>query len=247
MSWRESVARMVRLPEAPTAPPGEGSTIVFRAAPNFFRFRQILWILRQISGFIGLIFGVLFIRRLLHWEDLPELAGPVLIAGEVIAWVVWIAQVPLSWMVMRLDYELRWYIVTDRSLRIREGIMRVKEKTMAFANIQNIAIRQGPFQRLLGIADVEVRNAGGGSGSEAGAQGKAHLEPMHVGYFRGVDNAEAIRDILREGVRTQRDAGLGDPDEEVPDHAGDADALEPALEILANLKAARAALQAGST
>jgi hypothetical protein len=36
---------------------------------------------------------------------------------------------------------------------------------------------------------------------------------MHVAYFRGVDNAEAIRDLLREGVRRQRDAGLGDPDE----------------------------------
>jgi uncharacterized membrane protein YdbT with pleckstrin-like domain len=103
-------------------------------------------------------------------------------------------------------------LVSDRAIRIREGITTIREKTVALANIQNIAIRQGPLQRFLGIADVEVNTAGGGGAGE-GQKKKGPSEPMHVAYFRGVDNAEAIRDLLREGVRRQRDAGLGDPDE----------------------------------
>jgi uncharacterized membrane protein YdbT with pleckstrin-like domain len=123
-------------------------------------------------------------------------------------------------------------MLTDRAIRIREGIATVREKTIALANIQNIAIRQGPLQRFLGIADVEVKTAGGGGQSAEMEGGRKHGDPMHVGYFRGVDNAEEIRDLLREGVRRQRDAGLGDPDEPV-DHG-----LAPAIEDL--LREARA-------
>ena len=199
-----------------------------------------MWIVRQISAVIGLLFGLMFIRGLTN-ADLPFAVPRMVMVFEVLAWIFFVIQLPFSWGVMILDYEMRWYIMTDRSLRIREGILRVKEKTMAFANIQNIAIRQGPIQRLLSVADVEVRNAGGGSGSsDQHKQGTA--EPMHVGYFRGVSNAEEIRDLLREGVRRQRDAGLGDPDEPEPS-AQPAGAVAAAAELLAEMRAARAAAE----
>ena len=62
-----------------------------------------------------------------------------------------------------------------------------------------------------------------------------HSEPMHVAYFRGVDNADEIRDLLREGVRLQRDAGLGDPDEPAPD----TDVHAAMTELLAEARALR--------
>jgi uncharacterized membrane protein YdbT with pleckstrin-like domain len=111
-------------------------------------------------------------------------------------------------------------MLSDRAIRIREGIVTVREKTIALANVQNIAIRQGPLQRALGIADVEVKTAGGGSSESEGKKGGS--EPMHVAYFRGVDNAEEIRDLVREGVRVQKNAGLGDPDEVEPATGEDA-------------------------
>lgn len=56
-------------------------------------------------------------------------------------------------------------------------------------------------------------------------------------YFRGVDNAEAIRDIVREGVRRQKDSGLGDPDEPVhAPHSG-------AEELLAEARLTRQMLE----
>jgi uncharacterized membrane protein YdbT with pleckstrin-like domain len=147
----------------------------------------------------------------------------------------------VGWMLVYLDYELRWYMLSDRAIRIREGIVTVREKTMALANIQNISIKQGPLQRLLGIADVEVKTAGGGGQAGDSHKKGTHPEPMHVGYFRGVTNAEEIRDLVREGVRRQRDAGLGDPDE-VHAPVGEDDLPAAVAELLAQARALRAAV-----
>jgi uncharacterized membrane protein YdbT with pleckstrin-like domain len=113
--------------------------------------------------------------------------------------------------VLRLDYELRWYMVTDRSLRIRSGIWRVQEMTMSFANLQHITMSQGPLQRLLGIADVRVQSAGGGGGGADHSHGQHRS--LHTGFFHGVENAPEIRDLILERLRQFRETGLGDPDE----------------------------------
>jgi membrane protein YdbS with pleckstrin-like domain len=178
----------------------------------------------QAACLVGLFVAVLY---------LPQHAIALLIL------LVYFLQFFYSLAVLRLDYEMRWYMVSDRAIRIREGILSVREKTIALANIQNIGIRQGPLQRILGIADVEVRTAGGGSAASE-AQKKSIHEPMHIAYFRGVDNAETIRDLVREGVRRQRNTGLGDPDE----HHGDGlhDAVAMLLDEARKLRAVSAAL-----
>lgn len=223
MSLRESMLRALRVPPTPEPPPGSPPRI-FRAAPNFFKLRLLRWGVAQVLAVMGLLWAVNFIR----WVDTtktPDFVVWLLQAGEVFGWIAFAFEFVAGWMLVRFDYELRWYMLSDRAIRIREGITTIREKTIALANVQNIAIKQGPLQRWLGIADVEVKTAGGGGGtSDEGGGGKhsGGAEPMHVAYFRGVDNAGEIRDLVREGVRRQRDAGLGDPDE--PATPGDADA-----------------------
>jgi len=134
---------------------------------------------------------------------------------ETLAVLAFLAALPLTYAAVRLDYELRWYIVTDRSLRIRTGLFNLQEMTMSFANLQQVVVSQGPLQRLLGIADVQVRSAGGGGGEP---HQKRSNESGHVGVFHGVDNAAEIRDLILDRLRRFRAAGLGDPDE-----AGSAD------------------------
>ena len=158
---------------------------------------------------------------------MPKYVAWGMTIGEIFGAAVLLFEATLGWLLIKFDYELRWYMVSDRAIRIREGITTVREKTVALANIQNIAVRQGPLQRFLGIADVEVKTAGGGGSSSDMETKKSGSEPMHVAYFRGVDNAEEIRDLLREGVRRQRDAGLGDPDEVVQN-----DDVESAIALL---------------
>ena len=142
------------------------------------------------------------------------------------------ASLPLTYFKQRLDYEMRWYIVTDRSLRIRDGIWSVEELTMTFANIQQIRVAAGPLQYLFRLADVEVSTAGGGSGGP-------HSAKAHIAYFFGVDNAEEIRDLIVERLRLYRDSGLGDPDGRRHPHTDDEKAGQAALAVLAETRALR--------
>lgn len=211
MSWREVVLEVMRVPPTPTPPPGSPPR-TFRAAPNYFTLRLLRWSLGQLLAIIGLVAAIVIFNRYV-FPNMNRVVVWIFRIGEISGAIAIVFRALFGWMIVRLDYELRWYMLSDRSIRIREGIIAVREKTIALANIQNISVKQGPLERFLGIADVEVRTAGGGGGSTS-EPGKKHVaEPMHVAYFRGVDNADEIRDLLREGVRRQRDAGLGDPDE----------------------------------
>jgi len=142
----------------------------------------------------------------------PEGLLWLLTVAEGLSLVTFVVQIPVTYALRRLEYEQRWYIVTDRSLRLRSGVWQVREVTMSFANLQQITISQGPLQRLLGLADVRVQSAGGGGGATPGhPQGGG--DDAHLGYFRAVDNAEEIRDLITERLRRFRESGLGDPEE----------------------------------
>ena len=238
MSWRETTLRLLRVPSDPAPPPGSPPRL-FRAAPNYFNLRLIRWGVAQGLALTGVLWATMFIGYI-STKGIPRVFVWVMHAGEALAWIRFAFEFVAGWAIVRLDYELRWYMLSDRAIRIREGITTVREKTIALANVQNISVIQGPLQRFLGIADVEVKTAGGGGSSTEGEKKKGG-EPMHVAYFRGVDNAEEIRDVVREGVRLQRSAGLGDPDEH---HAASTqgDAVAAAAELLAEARALRASV-----
>lgn len=210
----ESVERwiehLLRVPPDPEAPFGAGNSVqVFRAARGFFYHRLLGWALRQVILLLSIGIGLLSYRFTAS-ESVP--GGQTFWLFELITVSLLILQIPMSFLTIALDFRYRWYIVTDRSLRIREGVWRVQERTMTFSNIQNLSIRQGPVQRLFGIADLEVRTAGGGD-SMAGQKPAAATDNLHIGYFRGVANPEEIRDIILRRLRTLRASGLGDPDD----------------------------------
>jgi len=196
----ELVARILRVPPAPDAPPGdEGATRVFRASSRYYYYRLAAWAARQALVLTALFSAATSLSKVGLSEVVSTIGIPVLVIELLI-----------SYAAVRLDYEKRWYLVTNRSLRIREGVMRVSEITISFANIQNVSISQGPIQRLLGISDLRVDTAGGGGMVAMAAQSDA---VMHTAFFRGVDNAERIRELIQEQLRGHKDSGLGDPDD----------------------------------
>jgi hypothetical protein len=237
MSLRLQLLRFLRVPAAPSAPSGDEDVRIFRAAPNFFRYRMLHWAVKNCGAVIGLLIGIGMLRSVPGWLGGRIELGPITLSESLLsalfllleggAIVGFIVQALWSLALLRLDFEQRWYIVSDRSLRIREGLVRLHEKTMTFANIQHVTIRQGPLQRLLRIADLQVRTAGGGGGSSSEEDGPKK-DDLHVAYFRGVADAERIRDAIRERLRKHRDAGLGDPD----DHGA-----APDVRVLASLPA----------
>jgi len=185
--------------------------------------------------------------------DTPEIVGwlgggRLFLLIEMVGLAVLVVQAPVTYAMVRLDYDMRWYIVTDRSLRIREGVASIREMTMTFANVQNLTIEQGPIQRLLRISDLRVRTAGGGSGGEDKEHGDKESHSMHVGYLRGVDEAEKIRDSILARLRQLKDSGLGDLDDasaaHAPATAGVASVLAAAREVLDEARALRGAVSA---
>lgn len=233
--------RLLKVPPRPPAPAGApGSERVFRAAPGFLRYQLLRWGIGQAGAAWVLFAGVLGVRFL------PEIPveiwyGPLGFLDDY-AWLelltvgIYLAQLAATLVGVVLDYRMRWYIVTDRSLRIREGIVRVREKTMSFANIQNLSQEQGPLQRLFGISDLQVRTAGGGESRQS--EGREKGDSMHEAYFRGVADAAEIRDLILGRLRRFRDAGLGDdPHREAAPAPESAHGTAAADELLAAARA----------
>ena len=214
-TFREWCERVLRIPEDPEPPPGdEARTQRFRAAPNYYKYLLGLWAVKTAAVFLVLV--TLEIGPLVALFELHEhkfLGALVIGLPQIIILCFFLGRL-FSVALVRLDFEKRWYLVTDRSLRLREGILHVREMTITFANIQNISISQGPLQRFLGIADLRVDTAGGSSPSHREHKGKA--PSLHTAFFRGVDNANAIRELIQKRLRELKDSGLGDHEETAP-------------------------------
>ena len=212
---KDLVLEVLRCPKTPPEPPAgsHASVQIFRAARSYLAYRLLHLFIGLVSVYIGLIAFALF--------ELPGLIaiivalGPVVlaIAGAIVVFII--AKAVFLYVVTRLDYDMRFYVITDRSLRIREGVLVIRETTLTFANIQNLRIEQGPIQRLFGIHDLVVETAGGGGGTSGrgGRSENAQTSPMHQGVFRGLKKPEELRDLIFSYLRSVRTSGLGDQDD----------------------------------
>ena len=95
-----------------------------------------------------------------------------------------------------------------------------------------------PIERLLRIANVRVKTAGGGAGK------KADLQGGHGGALRGIEDAEKLRDEILALLKAYRDAGLGDREDRPKAAPGAVSAalLERLRDVRDEVVALRAAL-----
>ena len=195
------LVRWFRVPEQPpTLPVMEGETILaFRPAPGYLRYLKFqFWILLTIVD-AGLLFlwGVIAIAAPIVAVLITPIALAAIIMPDIIAYLA-----------IHLRFDTTWYVLTDRSLRIRSGIWILRETTITFENVQNVSVDQGPLQRYFGIANVMLQTAGGGAtgGQEAG------ISFGHHGLLAGVDNAAEIRDLILNRLKRSKSAGVSDED-----------------------------------
>jgi len=228
----EKTLRLMKVPAEPKPPDGSaGSARVFRSGRNYYRWRLAVWFAANAGVLILLVALSFALAR-------PIKAGPPssrYIAGALMALLViaFLVSAFFTFLQQRMNYELRWYMVTDRCLRIRSGILNVHEITTTFANIQEVRLSSGPLQKLLGLADVEVHSAGGGS--------RRGSSDSHVAQLEGVDTAPEIRDFILDRLRQYRDSGLGEKDHSRPLACSDG-SQAAAQAILTEARALRAAL-----
>lgn len=209
------VLAVLKLPsEPPEEPAGTHESVqVFRASPRYLTYLLLQW---------GVVMGLVAAGTLVGATAAAiGLSGTrwgwVVAAIEIATVVLLAAKFALTYVTTRLNYELRWYIVTDRSLRIREGVFLLREVTLTFANVQNLNVTQGPLQRYFGISDLIVETAGGGSGMPHGQEG---LALAHHGVMRGIENAAEVREKIQALLRQYRKTGLGDPEERKEEGTG---------------------------
>jgi membrane protein YdbS with pleckstrin-like domain len=233
---------VLRVPTEPCVPYGAREIRTFRASPRYFLYKLLLWVLVQLGTATGLVIG--FVVLSIAMRNVSNgLVFSLFRWGEIFAWSTFVLLLPVRFAILRLGYEMHWYILSDRALRIRRGVVSLREKTMTYANIQQIAIRQNPLQRLFGISDVQVRSAGGGGG-EGEESGLG--ESLHEAWFRGVENGDEIVAALRQRVRIHRDSGLGDVDESPVPTAPPAAVFDAADELRRETHLLRRALAANA-
>lgn len=169
-----------------------------RPSPSFLAYKKFLF-------WIGLF--TLDIIFIVAWVVLLVLAP----FWGLITAPLWLALIVLpdliAYIVLHLAYDTTWYVLSDRSMRIRRGIWTIHETTITFENVQNVNIVQGPLQRWFGFANLSVSTAGGGSTTEVSTMGS------HSGWLEGIANAEELRQRILQ--KAQHNAGLGDELESV--------------------------------
>ncbi|MFQ5528263.1 MAG: PH domain-containing protein [Thermoanaerobaculia bacterium] len=262
---RERLLRFLRVPERPEPPPGAGDELeTFRATRGFFHYSILMWFPKQIAAFTGLLFSLSFFGAMggsdwdfidaAAWDRVMDKIGEadiglawlrfdltnIILFFEALAIGAFAAQLIFTGLFLKLSWELRWYMVGERSLRLRHGLWKVREQTMSVANIQNMIVRQGPLMRFFGFSDLEVHTAGGGSGGSSNEDPTQQKDSFHVGRFRGLENASVLRDKIRARIQVvqsgKREPMAVDTVDEPGDLAG------AAQELLGEARALRRAV-----
>jgi membrane protein YdbS with pleckstrin-like domain len=192
------LADWFRVPQdPPTLPVAPGGFVQhLRPAPEYLKYLKFFFWIALLPPDIGIFLGWFVISAAVPW------LGMVLLPVAVF-WAI--APDLVTYVALHLRYETTWYVITDRSLRIRRGIWVIHETTITFENVQNVRVTQGPMQRLFGISTLVVDTAGGG-----GERGKGETAKGHQGVIEGITDAERLRDLILQRLRASRTTGLGD-------------------------------------
>ena len=198
-----TLVHLFRVPvDPPTLPvPSGGSVQSFQPAEGFLKYLKF-W-----------FWSVLFMTDIGFTVAYVAVAIALCVKG---LWWVALLLFPVAFAIivlpdivvfigLHLRFDTTWYVMTDRSLRIRRGIWSIEEVTITFENVQNISLQQGPLQRHYGIANLMVETAGGSA-----PQGKHGQTMSHRGVIEGIADAKELRDRIMLRLRESKTAGLGD-------------------------------------
>ncbi|CAG1009042.1 hypothetical protein PHYC_03645 [Phycisphaerales bacterium] len=193
------LTRWFRVPSRPPELPAVGGhePVSIRPADAFLSYLKVLFVIGAIGPVLG--GGAAMVAMLIAVPWVGILLAPLIIAAVGLVLMT-------SWVGIHLRFDTQWYVLSDRSVRIRRGIWSIRETTITFENVQDITVLQGPLQRYFGVSDILLETAGGGT--PRGKEGQ-HISP-HAGFLQGLANAPEIKELIAARVRASRSAGLGD-------------------------------------
>jgi membrane protein YdbS with pleckstrin-like domain len=115
--------------------------------------RTVGWIVAGVVS-SGLAFG-LAIAAIAVWPRLGVLAAAVAAAAVIVAWLVWLAQ---RWPV--LDYARASYVLDERGIEIRRGVVWRRVINVPRSRVQHTDVSQGPLERSHGLGTLVIYTAG---------------------------------------------------------------------------------------
>ena len=221
------LTRWFRVPEhPPTLPAMPGEVLqAFRPSPDYLRYSMMFfWISTVI--YTGMV--------LVAWFAF-SVAFPLLGVGVLpVALLLIVVPTMVQYLSIHLSFDTTWYVLSQRSMRIRSGIWVIREATITFENIQNVTVESGPIERIFKIGNVVVDTAGGGGGQK-GPHGET-TENLHRGELAGVSNATEIRKLILSRLNVSKFGGLGDEHGE-GNHAWSSEQIAVLRDIRDSLKA----------
>jgi len=222
ISWLKPIfLPLLKLTFTPPRLP-EGTALVRHLKPSerWLSYRYLATLLGLGYQFALMVAGA--VALFVQGNDWAVALGLLLLIVEAFA-------VGLALVTTRVDFELRDYLVGDRSLRVAQGVMKREEVTLSYANIQNLEVTQGPIERIFGFKTLTISTAGADA---APGQSNSHLVTMV-----GLPDADALRELILNMLKQHRDSGLGDHHVAPPPAAG----IDPAR--LEQVRAAALALR----
>lgn len=179
----------------------EGSSLVRALKPSekWLAYRYLQTLFGFLNQFVGTgIATIALVAKLGKW-------------GLIVAFVIFAIQcfiIGLALVTTRVDFELRHYLVGDRSLRVAQGAWKREEVTLSYANVQNLEVTQGPLERVFGFKSLTI--------STAGADTTPGAENSHLVTLVGLEQADDLRALILGMLKQQRDSGLGDATHPLP-------------------------------
>lgn len=103
---------------------------------------------------------------------------------------------PVIYLPLWFKYRTLRYRFDDDGVSMSWGQFFQKETYLTYRRIQDIQVTRGLIQRRLGLADLQLQTASGGSGAEM--------------KIEGVCNPDRLRDFLYERMRGAQGGGPGE-------------------------------------
>ena len=84
--------------------------------------------------------------------------------GQLIAGIlssIWLLWATISFVLVKKGYKIRGYILREKDIIHRQGVIFRSQTTIPFNRVQHCEISQGPIQRLFNLYTLQIFTAGG--------------------------------------------------------------------------------------
>ena len=101
----------------------------------------------------------------------------------------------IGWFIHRKQYEELECQLTPRSINIKKGVLFKTQKNIPLDKITDLAVKEGPILRAMGLCSLKIETAGGGQGSGMG-------EATLVGVMDALEFRDTVlkqRDLITTG------------------------------------------------